>query len=125
MPIYERDSEEALDALLAEHGIDLVGAADVAEHDRPALGGDSAGEPLSDRDADALFHLVLEADRRAGDELASGLVEQEDGGGVRLEHVPDPRQQLGEELIEVKVRQGSVGDELEPSKTFGITGVAT
>ena len=118
----ERHSEEALDPFLAEDRVEVVGVVDVVEHDRTALGGDAAREPCSERDADALLHLLLEPDRRAGDELVARLVEQEDGGRVRLERVSDPCQQLGQELVEVEVRQRGVGDELQPSKPFDIAG---
>ena len=118
----ERDAEEALDLSLAEDRAHLVGMGDVLERDRPALGRDAAREPFPERGAHALPHDLLESDCRAGDELASGSVEEEDGGRVRLEGVPDPRQQLCEELVEIKVRQGSVGDELQPSKPFGVAG---
>jgi hypothetical protein len=48
---------------------------DVVEDDRPALGGDAAGEALADRDPDSVLDLLLDSPRCARDELVPLLVE--------------------------------------------------
>ena len=76
---------------------------DVVEDDGLAIGGDAAGETGADRDANAALHLLLQADRGAGDELVLGLVEEEHDRCVRVD--TSPRQELGEKLVEVEVAE--------------------
>ena len=118
----ERDAEQALDPLLAKDWIHDVGMVDVVEHNGTALGSNSAGEPAADRDANALLDLFLDADCSAGDELVARLVEQQECRCVGLQQVPDPRQQLGQKLLQVEMRKRGVGDELQPPKPLGVAG---
>src|SRR5213078_3200231 len=85
----------------------------VVEDDRPALRRDATREALADRDPDPALDLLLEANGGPRDQLALLLVEEQDGRGVRAEHLADARQQLGEQLIELQVRERGVCDLLE------------
>jgi hypothetical protein len=86
---------------------------DVLDRDRPLLGRDLAREPAPERDARPDLDLLLEAARRAGDELVGLLVEQQEGDGVALERLADPEQELGEQVVEVEVRERRVRDRLD------------
>ena len=68
---------------------------------------------MPDRDADALLDLLLDAERGARDELVRRLVEEEDRAGVDLEHLARSVEEGGEELVELEVRERSVGEELQ------------
>ena len=74
---------------------------DVLDLDDASLRCDPACEALPDRNPDALLDLFLDALRRTRDELAALLVEEEDCGRVRLERVPDARQELVEQLLDL------------------------
>ena len=87
---------------------------DVVEDHRPLLGGDPAGEAPADRDADALLDLLLDAERRARDELVRLLVEQEDRARVYLEDLAGAVEQGSEQLVEAQMRQRGVRDRLQP-----------
>ena len=108
----ERDAEQGLDALDPEQGIEHVGVIDVGQPDRPALGRDPAGEALPQRDPDALLHLLLETDRRAGDELAPLGVDEEDGDRIDAEDRADPFEELGEQRVELEMGETGVDDRL-------------
>jgi hypothetical protein len=60
-----------------------------------------------------LLDLLLDADGGAGDELLPILVDQEDGTGVGVEDLTDARQQHLQQLVELEVREGDVGDRLQ------------
>ena len=109
----QRHSGHALDALLAQDRVQHVGVVDVVEHDRSPFGGDPAREAAADRDPHALLDLFLEPDRRPRDELVSEVVPEKNCGRVGVEHVPDSREELAQELVQVQVRQRRIGDELE------------
>ena len=49
----------------------------------------------------------------ARDELAGGLVEQQEGGGVGVQDLGDALQQLGQQLVQRQVGQRGVGDALD------------
>ena len=38
------------------------------------------------------------------------------------ERLANARQQLGEQVVEIQMRQGGIGDELKPSKPLGVAG---
>ena len=113
----QRHPDQRLEPLLAQDRVQDVGAADVVEHDRPLLGGDTAGEASSERDPDAALDLLLEALRRARHELSRLLVEQQDRHSVPLEDVADALEQLVEHRVERQVRERRVGDEQELAET--------
>ena len=108
----ERDAEQGLDALDPKQGIEHLGVIDVGQPDRPALGRDPAGEALPQRNPDALFHLLLETDRRAGDELAPVGVDEEDGDRVDAEDRADPFEELAQQCVELEVGEAGVDDRL-------------
>src|SRR3954451_23283435 len=114
----DRDAEHRLDPLLPQDRIEAVGGVDVVEDHRPLLRGDPAGEATTDRDADALLSLLLDAERSPRDELVRVLVEQQDRARVDLEDLPRPLEQRIEQLVESQVRERSVGDGLQPPDTL-------
>ena len=105
----ERDAEHGADAALPEERVGDGGGVDPLQSERPAGGGDPAGEADPDRDAHAVAHLDLDAAGRPGDELAGALVEQEDGGGVRVEQRRDLVEQVVEQAVDVEPTDGDVG----------------
>ena len=120
----EWDAGEALDALLVQDRVQHVRVVDVVEHDRPPLRRDPAREPAADGDPHAPFDLFLEPDRRARDELVPEVVAEEDRGRVGVEHVPDAREQLAQEVVQVQVRERGIRDELDPPQPLDVTRVA-
>ena len=119
----EWDAGEALDALLVQDRIQHVRVVDVVEHDWPPIRRDPAREPAADGDPHAAFDLFLEPDRRPRDELVPKLVAEEDRGRVGAEHVPDAREQLGQEVVQVQVGEGGIRDELDPPQPLDVTRV--
>src|SRR5438105_8388966 len=107
----QRGAEERLDPFLAQERIQYVGVVDVLDRQRPALVGDSAREAPAERDPHAALDLLLEPFRRARDELARGLVEEQEGGRVGLQDVSDADQELVEQRLERQVRERRIGDE--------------
>jgi hypothetical protein len=114
----QRDAEHRLDPLLPQDRVEDVSVVDVVEDHRPLLGGDPTGEPTTDRNADALLYLLLDAERSPRDELVRVLVEQEDRARVDLEDLPGPVEQRIEQLVESQVRERGVGDGLQPPNTL-------
>jgi hypothetical protein len=57
----QRDAEERADALLAQDRVVDVGAVDVVDRQGFLRRRDAPGEALANRDADALFDLLLDA----------------------------------------------------------------
>jgi hypothetical protein len=92
---------------------------DILDHDRPTLGGDPAGEPAPNRDADALLDLLFETFRGPGDELVRAFVEQQDRGSICRQHLADARQELVEKLVRREMRKRGVGHDLEPREQIG------
>jgi hypothetical protein len=68
--VQKRDADQRSDALLHENRVQDVGVIDVAQDDRPLLGGDPSGEAAAQRDPHVLADLFLDAAGRGGDELA-------------------------------------------------------
>ncbi len=116
----ERHAEHRLDALLAQDRIEDVGVVDVVEHHGLAVGGDPAGEAAPDRDAHALLDLLLDPDRRARHQLLGLLVVEQHGARVDLEDVASPDEERGQQLFELQVAQGDVGQRLQPAQLFDV-----
>lgn len=85
----------------------------VVEHDCARLRRDPPGEAAADRDADAALDLLLDADGGPRDELVRGLVEEEDRAGVGAEGIADAREQDGEQLVHLEVRERRVRHRLQ------------
>ena len=111
----ERHAEQRLHALLDQERVANGGVIDAVEHDWAALGRDTAREALADRNAHTLAHLVFETTRSGGDQLGARRVEQQDSGGVDIQGLANTIEQLGQQLVGVKVGQGGVGDRLDPT----------
>jgi hypothetical protein len=93
---------------------------DVLEDDGMAIGGDPAGEALAERDPNALLDLLFDPDRGAGNEIVARAIEQEDRAGVDLEQGFRPREQRVEQLLELQVAEGGVGQLLETAELMGV-----
>ena len=93
---------------------------DVTQHDRPPLGCNPPREALSERDADPATDLFLDSDRGPRDELVALRVEKEDRAGVDVEQGPRALEQRAEELLELEVTKGRVGQFLQTAQLPGI-----
>ena len=86
---------------------------DPVEDHRALLRRDPAGEPLAQRDADALLDLLLDAAGGRRDQVLRRLVEQQHGRGVDAQQVAHPVEQLDQELLDAEVGECGVGDGLD------------
>ncbi len=114
----QRHAEEGTDPLLEQDRVQDGAVIDLVEGDRLPLGGDATGEPFAHGDADAAFHLLLDALGGPGHELVPRLVQQEDGGRVDVEDLADPFEQLVQEVVDGEVGKGGVADALDPLQKF-------
>ena len=55
-----------------------------------------------------------------GDQVAGRLVEQQHGGRVDVEDLAHPFEQLDEQVGDVEMGQGRVGDRFDASQPFGV-----
>src|SRR5262245_41371771 len=76
------NAEHRRDAPGHEDRVDDRCLVDVIDRDWPALGGHTPREALSERYADRLMYLLLDASGGRGDEIAGRLVQQEYRGRV-------------------------------------------
>ena len=83
-------------------------------------GGRASCEAPADRDANTLLHLFLDAAGRARDELSTILVEEQDRARVSVQHLARAIQERIQQLLEVEVTEGGVGQSLEAPKTLRI-----
>ena len=98
-----RDELEQLDVVVGE----------VPRSQRPDMKDADHGPFDVHGHAEAVIDVLVAADRRAGDELVPVRVEQEHGTGVDVEDLARPREQRREQLVQLEVREGRVGDQLE------------
>ena len=107
------DAEQRADALLAQDRVEDVGVVDVFDRDRAALCGDAAGEALADGDHDAALDLFLDPLGGACVQQLAAVVEQQDRGGVGVQDLADPQQQLAQELLVGEMRERRIRHPLE------------
>src|SRR5581483_3502253 len=88
------------------------GLVDVGEDHGAPLGGDASREAPPHRNANPLLDLLLDADRRARDELVRRRVEQQNRRRIRAENFADAAEELPEQLLEIEQRERRVGDKL-------------
>ena len=93
---------------------------DIAEHDGSALGSHAAGEAAAEWDADAALHLLLDPDRRAGDEFIRLRVQQQHRACIHVEELAHPQEERGEQLFEFEMRKRGIRQCLEPAKTLRV-----
>ena len=93
---------------------------DVVEDDRSGVCRDTAGEAAAERDADALLDFLLDADGSASDELFPRLVEEQDRARVGVEHLARAIEQCVQQLLQVEVAEGRIGQGLEAPETLRI-----
>jgi hypothetical protein len=74
---------------------------DVLQDHGPLVRGHAPGEAAAEGDPDILPDLFLQAARRGRDELAGGLVQQEDRGGVGLQDVLRAVQQFRQQMLSI------------------------
>ena len=115
----QRGAEQRLEPLLAEDGVEDVRVVDVLDRDDFALRSETPREALSNRDANAGFDLLLETRGRAGDDLASSVVEQENRARVGFEDLAHPDHELVEQVGRREMRQRDVGDHLNSTEFVG------
>jgi hypothetical protein len=89
---------------------------DLPQNDGTLFRGDLPSEASSDRDPDSLLDLLLESLGRARDELRPNLVQEQDRGGVRVERLSHPDEQLVKQIFNGEVREGSVGYRLNAAE---------
>ena len=116
----QRHAEHRLDALLAQDRVEHVGVVDVLEDHRTPVRCDAARETAADRDADPLFDLFLDPDRRSRVELVRLLVQQQDGARVDLENLAHPNKQRREESVELQMRERRIRERLKLPQTVGV-----
>ena len=109
---HQRDAQHGLDALLPQDGVRHRRLVDAIQHNGSPFGCDSPGETHAQRDPDALVHLLLDAPGRSGHELLRAFLEQQDGRRVRVEHAPDPIEQLDQQVLDIQPPEGGVRDRL-------------
>src|ERR671910_449417 len=115
----QRHAEQRAEPLLAQDRVDDLELVDVEDANRPAGGGDAAGESAPHPGAHPPPDLLLEALRSPGDECCVVVLEQEDCRGVHCEDRHDAGEQLLEELLHRQVREGGIRDALEVTEPVG------
>ena len=78
------------------------------EHRLSALG-DGAGESGADGNGDTLSNLVFQTHRRSSDQHVGARLDQQHSCRVGFQDGPDPPQQLGKQILQIQLRQRSVG----------------
>ena len=91
---------------------------DVLDDHCTTVRSDAACETLSEGNADALLDLLFDALRGAGDQVARVLIKEEEGARIRLQRVGDAVEERREQLVQVQVRERSIGDGLDPKQAF-------
>ncbi len=107
------DSQQRLQALVAQDRVVDVGVRDVGDVHRATLDGDATGEAAAQRNARDGLDLLLEALCGAGHEGPAVVVDQQDRRRVDLQDLRRAGQQLVEELLERQVRKGGIGYRLQ------------
>jgi hypothetical protein len=115
----ERDAQQALDALVDEDAIGHCALADLVEDHGRALGRHPAREPRPDRDPDALAHLLLQPGGGRRDQLSPGGVEQQDCSRIGVQDLLRAIEELGEQLLELQVRQRRGSDRAQTPQLLG------
>jgi hypothetical protein len=93
---------------------------DVRQHHRPPLRRHPTREARAHRDPHPLLDLLLDPHRRPRDQLVRLLVQQQNRERIHLQNRPDPPQQLPQQILQLQMRQGGVGDRLELLEALGV-----
>jgi hypothetical protein len=109
----QRHTHQGTDSLRPQDRVQHRRVIDVIEDHRPVLGGDTPGKAPAHRDPHALAHLLLQADRSGGDQLPRRKVQQQHRGRVGPQDCLGALQQLSQQRMIIKTRQGSIGDRLD------------
>ena len=111
----QRDPEERTDLLFAHQGVDHRdrGVVEIRDDHRLARRGHSAGEATADGQPESPLDLLLEALGRPGRERPPVILDEQHRGCVRIEDVRDPLEQLREQVVQVEVGEGRLGDALD------------
>ena len=105
---HQRGTEQGVEPLGPEDRAHHLRLADVLDDHRDAAGRDRAGDPAPERDPHVEPHFLFEAVRRAHGQLRPLVVEQEDDDRVGGHGLPDPSEELREEVVQPQVREGRV-----------------
>ena len=117
--VAQRHAQQRPDAGLAQERLERLDAGDRRDHRRLARRGDPSGEPLAERDAEALLDGLRVAVGRLDHQRVAGRVEQADRRALDLEDVGDLGEQLAQQVVERQVAQRDVGDRLELADRVG------
>lgn len=118
-----RHAEQALDARGPQDRADHVRLADTFDHDRLPGQGDPSGEPAADRDPQVPAYLFLKALRGGGHQKLRVRVEQHDRRRVDSHQIPDPVQQLVEQVFRLEAGQRGIGHRLDSPQALDVAGV--
>jgi len=78
---------------------------------------------VPDPDAEPLAHLLLESPGRAGDDVGTTAVDDEDGDRVDGHHVLHSIQQFLKEVLRPELGEVGIGDRLEAPELIGQLGL--
>ena len=113
----QRNAEHHLDALLPQNRVRNRRRVDAVQPRWLSRSGDTTSETNADRDSHTLADFLLDARRRSGDKLVGVGIEQQDDGGVDVEHLADSHQHLFEKIVDAQARETRVGQGLQLRKT--------
>ena len=116
---HERRAEEGAEPLGPEDRAHNLHGADVVDDHRDAPGRDGPRDPASKRDPHVELHFLLEAVGGAHGQLGSLFVQQEDDDRVGRQGLPNPSQELREQIVEAEVRERGVRDALHGTDLVG------
>ena len=116
----QRHAEQRLDPLLPQDRVHNVRVVDVVQDDGPSVRRDATGEAPAEWDANTLLDLFLDAAGRARDEISTILVEEQDRARVGVQHLARAIQKRIQQLLELEVAEGCVGQSLEAPKTLRV-----
>jgi hypothetical protein len=112
-------TEKGSDAPVAQERVDHIRFVDVLDRLWLPGRGHAPGEASAQGHAHTLVHLLLDPPGRGGHELPVGVVEEEDGRGVRRQDLADAIQQLDEEFLQGQLGEARIGHHLDVPQPLG------
>ena len=93
---------------------------DIRQEQRLPLGRDPTREAGTERDPHPLLDLLLDPNRRPGDQLAALGIQQQDRHRVDLEQRLRPLEQGRQQVVEAQMRKRRIGHKLHPPQPLGV-----
>jgi hypothetical protein len=90
----------------------------IRQEQRPPLGRDPTREAGTERDPHPLLDLLLDPNRRPGDQLAALGIQQQDRHRVDLEQRLRPLEQGRQQVVEAQMRKRRIGHKLQPPQPW-------